>query len=184
MIAEIPQEQYRTVTSPPRGATNNSIEFWVYGRRGINLLEAMRGNFVGLDDPSTAVMHATGAKISFRLEVLFLIACIRRPSLTPEQWHGYPPFSAQKSAHRKNGKQSKERIAQQVAEVVRGPRIFISSVAVCHTNPRLSYITREQSFQTLDGKDLSRCGLPYPVVGTQQLNACSHASQLRWLWIS
>ncbi|KAI0085694.1 hypothetical protein BDY19DRAFT_965164 [Irpex rosettiformis] len=100
LLTEIP----RTNTSLP---TQNeflqcpSIQFWVDGKQGVRLLDALQGDVAPLQDGDEEVMHASSAKVSYRVE-----------------WLGYRPFTRQKYARRVRGLQNRAKIAKQVAEVV------------------------------------------------------------------
>ncbi|KAI0697164.1 hypothetical protein BC835DRAFT_1305346 [Cytidiella melzeri] len=78
-----------------------AIEFWVDGRQGVRLLDALQGDLTGLAGCVVEVMHSSSAKVSYRIE-----------------WPGYSSFTRQKYARRVRGLQDRSKIARQVAEVV------------------------------------------------------------------
>ena len=49
------------------------VEFFVHGRKGIRLSDALQGYFVGLQDAESEALHAPSSKISYRVEVGWVV---------------------------------------------------------------------------------------------------------------
>ncbi|KAI0086758.1 hypothetical protein BDY19DRAFT_327483 [Irpex rosettiformis] len=108
--------------TPRKYASVPAIDFWVEGRQGLRLIDALQGNFAGLAGPGHEVMNAVSTKVSYKVE-----------------WIGYKPLSKQKYARRVKGRQSRSKIARQVAEIVSE---FVNDRARCQTSQPLWRIGR------------------------------------------
>lgn len=68
----IPQIMYTCPGSAPfaePGISQDPIEFWVGGSRGIKLYDVLRQDQIPLWDPDTVVMGGTSPKVSCRIQV-------------------------------------------------------------------------------------------------------------------
>ncbi len=69
-----------SVTSQQEFLECPSIEFIADGQQGIRLLDALQGDLTALQDGDDEVMHASSAKVSYRVEVG--LWCINLSSFT------------------------------------------------------------------------------------------------------
>ena len=50
------------------------IQFWLEGHQGVRLMDALQGDLAALLDGDDEVMHATSAKVSYRVEVCHCVS--------------------------------------------------------------------------------------------------------------
>jgi len=101
---QLTQEEYRANLAQMYIAPLPPIEFWVGGRKGIKVVDALVEQFDGLHDPDARLLDNVGTKMSVRIAM-----------------PGYPPFVRSKYVHRSTTTHesiSRKQLATRLAEVV------------------------------------------------------------------